>query len=143
MVSDWTMFFDDEWNVDEVVNYAGFVYLIQFPESGEFYIGVKQVYKGIKDWKKLKSTSIESNWKSYTSSSKTVKEMIDSGMEYKKSILWCFKTVNQAALVEAALIAIFGTRHDFLNKAVMVKARLPKDNGETFKILQRLIEVLT
>lgn len=142
MANSWSMFFPDEWEMDEVVNYAGFVYLIQFPESGESYIGVKQVYKGIKDWKKLKSTSIESNWKSYTSSSRSVKEMIDSGMEYNKQILWCFKTVNQAALVEAALIAIFGTRHDYLNKAVMVKARLPKDNGDTFKILQRLIEVL-
>ncbi|MGR2854741.1 hypothetical protein FY046_01635 [Erwinia sp. 1181_3] len=136
------MFFKDEWELDEVVNYAGFVYLIQFENTGESYIGVKQVYKGIKDWKKLRSTSIESNWMGYTSSSRSVKQMIDDGEPYTKQILWCFKTVNQAALVEAALIAIFGTRHDFLNKAVMVKARLPKDNGETFKILQRLIEVL-
>lgn len=142
MTEEWNMFFKNEWEIDDVLEHAGFVYLIHFPDSCEYYIGVKQVYKCIKDFSKLKDTSKESNWKTYTSSSKTVKEMIDSGMEYKKSILWCFKTVNQAALVEAALIAIFGTRHDYLNKAVMVKARLPKDRGETFGVLQRLIEVL-
>lgn len=142
MANEWDMFFKDDWGIDDVLNHAGFVYLIQFPETSEYYVGVKQVYKGIKDYSKLKTTSKESNWKTYTSSSKTVKEMIDSGMEYRKTILWCFKTVNQAALVEAALIAIFGTRNDYLNKAVMVKARLPKDRGATFEVLQKLIGVL-
>ncbi|WP_210532180.1 hypothetical protein [Pantoea ananatis] len=106
VIENWNMFYPYEWNIDEVCNYAGFVYLIQFPDSGTYYIGVKQVYKGIKDFSKLKSTSIESDWKRYCSSSKTVKEMIESGEKYRKSILWCFKTIQEAMLVESTLIGV-------------------------------------
>lgn len=139
VIENWDMFYSEEWNIDEVCNYAGFVYLIQFPESGTYYIGVKQVYKGIKDYSKLKSTSIESDWKRYGSSSKTVKAMIESGEKYRKSILWCFKTIQEAMLVESTLIGVFGTDYNNLNKAIMVKTRLKKDNGEQRKVLQRII----
>ncbi|MBN6033086.1 hypothetical protein JYK12_21920 [Pantoea ananatis] len=136
------MFYPDDWNVDEVCNYAGFVYLIQFPDSGTYYIGVKQVYKGIKDFSKLKSTSFESDWKRYCSSSKTVKEMIESGEKYRKSILWCFKTIQEAMLIESTLIGVFGTDHLNLNKAIMVKTRIKKDYGEQRKVLQRIMSDL-
>lgn len=139
IINKWDMFYPDEWEFDEIVNYAAFVYLIQFPNSNEYYIGVKQVFKGIKDYKLLRSTSIESNWESYYSSSKSVKEMIDAGEPYKKSILWCFKTVQEAMLVESTLIGVCGTDYRNLNKAIMVKTRLKKDNGEQRAVLQRLI----
>ncbi|MDI3365979.1 MULTISPECIES: hypothetical protein [Pantoea] len=139
VIENWNMFYPYEWNIDEVCNYAGFVYLIQFPDSGTYYIGVKQVYKGIKDFSKLKSTSIESDWKRYCSSSKTVKEMIESGEKYRKSILWCFKTIQEAMLVESTLIGVFGTDHSNINKAIMVKTRLKKDYDEQRKVLQRIM----
>ncbi|WP_194761657.1 GIY-YIG nuclease family protein [Pantoea ananatis] len=143
VINNWTMFYDEEWNVDEVVNYASFIYLIEFPDSSEFYIGVKQVYKGIKDFSALNSTSKESNWKSYYSSSKTVKERIEADEKYRKRILWCYKTTAEALLAESVLIGVFGTRWDNLNKAIMVKTRLKKDYGEQFKVLQRIIGDLT
>lgn len=136
---EWNMFYPEDWNIDEVPNYAAFIYLIQFPNTGEYYIGVKQTFKGIKDIKNLRSTSQESNWPSYYSSSKSVREMIDSGEPYKKSILWCYKTVQEAMLAESTLIGVFGTDHLNLNKAIMVKTRLKKDYGEQRQILQRII----
>ncbi|MCZ5275449.1 hypothetical protein O5831_15965 [Escherichia coli] len=46
------------------------------------------------------------------------------------------------SLVEATLIGLFGSKSNCVNKAVMVKARIPNDNGETFRIIQQLIEEL-
>jgi len=140
---EWKVYNPNEWEVEDINSgrYAAFVYLMKFED--DFYIGVKQVYKGVKDIKKLKTTTKESNWPVYTSSSKSVNTMIENGEPYEKYLLWCFPTANQAAVVEATLIGIFGSRHDCLNKAIMCKARLPKDNGATFRIIQQLIEVLT
>lgn len=139
---EWKPFNPDEWSISDINSgqYAAFVYLMKVED--DFYIGMKQVYKGIKDIKKLKPTTKESNWPVYTSSSKSVNTMIENGAEYEKYLLWCFPTANQAAVVEATLIGIFGSRSDCLNKAIMCKARLPNDNGATFKIIQELIEVL-
>ncbi|MCV8218127.1 hypothetical protein ODQ38_15730, partial [Escherichia coli] len=50
---------------------------------------------------------------------------------------------NEAAIIESALIYIFGLKPDNLNKAVMSKTRLPKDGRKLFKILQYLIEELS
>lgn len=140
---EWDVYNKNEWNVEDINSgqYAAFVYLITF-DNGDFYIGVKSIYKGIKDIKKLKDSTKESNWRTYTSSSKSVNQMIDDGLEYNKYLLWCFPTTNQAALVEATLIGLFGSKPNCVNKAVMVKARIPNDNGETFRIIQQLIEEL-
>lgn len=139
VINNWDMFYPDEWEVDEVTNYCGFVYLIQFPDTNQYYVGVKQIYKGIKNYSDLKSTSVESDWKKYGSSSKTVKQYIKDGMTYRKSILWCFKTMQEAMLIESTLIGVFGTDWNNLNKAIMVKTRLKKDNGEQRKLIQRII----
>ena len=140
---EWKPHNPNQWDVNDIDSgrYAAFVYVIKFEES--FYIGVKQIYKGIKDIKKLKDSTKPSNWPVYTGSSKTVNTMIENQEPYEKYVLWCFPTANQAAIVEATLIGIFGSRHDCLNKAIMCKARLPKDNGETFKIIRELIEELS
>lgn len=135
----WTMFYPMDWELDEVPNYSAFIYLIQFPDTNEYYFGIKQVYKKVKNASEIKSTSQESNWIGYTSSSKYVKEMIADGMPYKKQILWCYKSLQEAALAETALISIFGSDHLNINKAVMVKTRLKKDSGEQFKIIQRIV----
>ncbi|MEZ0581389.1 hypothetical protein ACA373_00150 [Erwinia sp. STN24] len=142
-MKEWKVYNSNEWAIDDITsgNYAAFLYLMVF-ETGEFYIGMKHVYVKVRDAKKIKDKSKESNWKSYTSSSNSVKNMIENGVGYEKYLLWCFPTSNQTALVEAILIGLFGTRHDCVNKAVLCKSRLPKDNGETFKIVQQLIQEL-
>ncbi|EFC6276576.1 hypothetical protein KEQ18_09590 [Escherichia coli] len=143
----WDMFDPEVWNINDVDsgNYAAFVYLIQFENSG-WYIGMKQIYKGVKDIKKLKSSTKQSNWKDYTSSSKTVNALIDAGENYKKYVLWCFPTANQAALVEATLIGSCGLKPHNLNKAILAKVRLPASDTERlklFKIVKDLIGTLT
>ncbi|HFV5818568.1 TPA: hypothetical protein ACH9UE_004056, partial [Escherichia coli] len=41
---------------------------------------MKNIYKNLKDIKKIKNSTKESDWRSYTSSSKTVNDMIDCGV---------------------------------------------------------------
>lgn len=139
----WQMHNPDNWNLDEVDSgrYASFVYVIKF-DDGSYYIGKKQIYKGIRDISKLKSTTQSSNWPTYTGSSKSVNAMIDAGEDYEKYILYCFKTDAEATIVETALISFFGLHPDNLNKAIMCKARLPKDRINLFNILQEIIEEL-
>ncbi|EEX2218984.1 hypothetical protein D3S42_004889, partial [Escherichia coli] len=124
---------------------AAFVYLIQFDDGG-WYVGMKHIYKGVKDVKKLKTSTKQSNWVDYTSNSKTVNSRIEAGETYKKYILWCFPTANQAAVVETALIATCGLLPDNLNKAILAKVRLPASDTERlklFKIVKDLIGTLT
>jgi predicted GIY-YIG superfamily endonuclease len=136
--SEWTML-NPDFSIDDVPECAAFVYLIQFPDTGDYYIGVKQTYKGLKDIKKRSNDTKDSNWPIYTSSSKVVNQYICEGHNYKKQILWCFPTVQQAMNCETALISLFGTQWDCLNKAIMTKSRLHKDNGEQFKIIQEIV----
>lgn len=138
-MEDWNMFYPSEWNKTDVLAYAAFIYLIQFPDTDEFYIGVKSVWKGIKNKNDIKYDSKESNWRTYTSSSKVVNAYINDSMNYKKSILWCYDTHQEAALAETALISVFGTRWDCLNMAIMVKTRLKKDRGQQRDVLQRIL----
>ncbi|WP_414618350.1 hypothetical protein [Serratia liquefaciens] len=136
--SEWTMF-NPEFSIDDVPECVAFVYLIQFPDTGEYYIGVKQTYKGLKDIKKRSNDTKDSNWPLYTSSSTVVNQYISEGYNYKKQILWCFPTVQQATNCETALISLFGTQWNCLNKAIMTKSRLHKDNGEQFRTIQEIV----
>jgi len=133
----WRVNNPEQWDVSEVDSgrYAAFVYVIRF-DDGSFYIGMKHVYKKLRDIKKLTSTT---QWKKYTGSSTKVNKLIDAGYDYEKSILWCFKTANEAAIVEAALICMFGLLPDNLNKAVMCKARLPLNGAALYGVIQTLI----
>lgn len=140
----WEMFDTDMWDMSEVTdgNYVSFIHIIQFPDTGEYYFGKKQIYKKVRDIKNLKATSVESNWPDYTGSSKCVNEMIDAGMPYTKKILYCVKSDAEATILETALISYFGLHPDCLNKAIMCKARLPKNRLDLFKVLQDLIDML-
>lgn len=140
---EWQAYNPTTWDIKEVDsgNYCAFVYLIRF-DDGRFYIGMKHVYRKLKDIADLKDTTKASDWETYTGSSKTVNSMIEAGCDYEKYILWCFKTSNEAALVETALISFYGLQANNLNRAIMCKARLPKDGNELFRVLQTLIEEL-
>ncbi|WP_044177682.1 hypothetical protein [Phytobacter massiliensis] len=131
-----------DWSEEELLNgsYIGFVYLFEF-NDGSTYIGSKQMYKRVKDVKKLKPDSVENNWREYTSSSKVVNGKIADGEQYRKTILWAFPTMRDTLLIEAALILTEGLKPNCLNLALMHKARLPKgeDKKRIHGILQELL----
>lgn len=137
--------YTQDWNEEEITNgeYVGFVYVFQF-EDGSSYIGSKQMYKRVKDVKKLKPESIENGWRTYSSSSKIVNQKIDDGEQYKKTILWAFPTMRETLLIEAALILNEGLKPNCLNLALMHKARLPTGNDKKrlFGVLQELLSYL-
>ncbi|ELY4806268.1 hypothetical protein SM093_003312 [Cronobacter malonaticus] len=137
--------YNEDWSEEELTNggYVGFVYLFQF-EDNTSYIGSKQMYKRVKDIKKLKDSSIENGWREYSSSSKIVNSKIQEGLNYTRTILWAFPTMKETLFVETALIINEGLKTGNLNLAVMHKARLPsgKDAVRICGILQSLYEIL-
>ncbi|ABU77557.1 hypothetical protein ACI01D_000701 [Cronobacter sakazakii] len=137
--------YNEDWSEEELTNgsYVGFVYLFQF-EDNTSYIGSKQMYKRVKDIKKLKDSSIENGWREYSSSSKIVNSKIQEGLNYTRTILWAFPTMKETLFVETALIINEGLKTGNLNLAVMHKARLPsgKDAVRIRGILQSLYEIL-
>ena len=137
---DWL--YSPDWSEDDITcgRYAGFVYVFFFPDTEEKYIGVKQMYKGIKDAKKIKESSIENGWREYKTSSKRVQDMIDSGMNYTRTILWAFPTMTEANYAEAMLIMIHSLDYNILNMAMMSKCRLPK--GEQQRKMRGIIQTI-
>ncbi|EOL8964518.1 hypothetical protein ACM92D_000453 [Cronobacter dublinensis] len=137
--------YNEDWSEEELTNgsYVGFVYLFQF-EDNTSYIGSKQMYKRVKDIKKLKDSSIENGWREYSSSSKIVNSKIQEGLNYTRTILWAFPTMKETLFVETALVINEGLKTGNLNLAVMHKARLPsgKDAVRISGILQSLYEIL-
>ena len=137
--------YNEDWSEKELTNgcYVGFVYLFQF-EDNTSYIGSKQMYKRVKDIKKLKDNSIENGWREYSSSSKIVNSKIEEGVNYTRTILWAFPSMKETLFVETALIINEGLKTGNLNLAVIHKARLPtgKDAVRIRGILQSLYEIL-
>nr|WP_240782804.1 hypothetical protein [Rahnella sp. RFA10(1/100)] len=60
--------YSEDWSEDVLLDgsYAGFVYMIEFPETGMVYYGMKQIYQRVKTANKIKSTSKENGWRGYT-----------------------------------------------------------------------------
>lgn len=113
----------NESDEERILESAAFVYMIEF-DTGEFYIGQKRIYKGIKDSKRIKHDSIQSNWESYESSSTEVSNRCASGERFRKTILAVFDTYQEALFVETCLIC-FATNSELnLNKAIIAKLRL-------------------
>ena len=137
--------YNEDWSEEELTNgsYVGFVYLFQF-EDNTSYIGSKQMYKRVKDIKKLKDNSVENGWREYSSSSKIVNSKIEEGLNYTRTILWAFPSMKETLFVETALIINEGLKTGNLNLAVIHKARLPtaKDAVRIRGILQSLYEIL-
>ena len=85
----------------DVKEWFGFVYLIEF-DNGLKYIGSKQLWNKITSTKQLtKKYGKESNWKSYNSSSKSVKTLISEGFTYTKTIVSLWKSKKE--LMESEL----------------------------------------
>lgn len=124
--------YSPDWSENDLLDGSsvGFVYLFYFPDTGGRYIGVKQLYKGVKDSTKLKGNEKENGWREYKTSSKTVQNMIDSGMDYTRTILWGFPTMTEANFIESMLIMLHSLDDDILNKAMMTKCRLPTGSNK-------------
>lgn len=124
--------------------YVGFVYAFHF-QDGSWYVGSKQMYKGVKDIKKLKPDSTENGWQYYSSSSKIVNAKIEEGMGYTRTILWPFKSMKETLLVEAALILSVGLHPSCINLALMHKARLPNaaDRSRLYGVILQIQGWLT
>ncbi|MBL5901601.1 hypothetical protein I7V27_21965 [Lelliottia amnigena] len=137
--------FTEDWDKRILTNgdYVGFVYLFQF-EDGSTYIGSKQMYKRVKEVKKLKGDSVSNNWENYTSSSKIVNQKIEDGEQYRKVILYAFPTMRETLLVESILILHEMLKPNCLNLAMVTKIRVPnaKDKKSLLGIVQELLEML-
>ncbi|HDS8977252.1 TPA: hypothetical protein QHR34_004095 [Raoultella ornithinolytica] len=132
--------YTDDWCEKDMLDgsHCGYVYMFHFIESNEVYIGSKQLWKCVKDIKKLKIDSKENGWREYTSSSKTVNDKIANGEEYTKIILWCFPTMRETLLVESILIMHHILDGNCLNKAVLNKLRAPSQSEK-----KRLKDIIT
>ena len=97
---------DKVFESEDIKDYYGFCYLLTDLENGKQYIGRKYFYsirkkKGIR--KKVRS---ESDWKSYYSSSKKVKQMVlESGPNrFKREILSLYLKKGQVNYNETKLL---------------------------------------
>ncbi|MGK7474366.1 hypothetical protein [Salmonella enterica] len=138
-MNDWL--YSPDWSEKELLDGSsvGFVYLFQF-EDGTFYLGVKQIWKGVRDSTKLKGNEKENGWREYKSSSKKVQSMIDSGMNYTRTILWGFETMTEANYVESFLILTHSLDENILNMAMMNKCRIP--TGTKKRKLRGIIQTI-
>lgn len=121
-------------------DYVGFVYIFEF-EDGTWYIGSKQMYKRVKEAKKLKATSEENNWRLYSSSSSIVNAKIAEGIAYIRTVLWPFNSMKETLFVEAALIYSCGLKVGCLNLAVISKTRLPTKVDDRKRLLGVIGEI--
>ena len=97
---------DEVFESEDIKDYYGFCYLLTDLENGKQYIGRKYFYsirkkKGIR--KKVRS---ESDWKSYYSSSKKVKQIVlESGhSRFKREILSLYLKKGQVNYNETKLL---------------------------------------
>ena len=82
-------------NYEEIdPEYVGFVYQITDTETGQIYIGQKRLRKNktlpiTKTRKRRKRTVVESDWRTYFSSSQAIKENVEAGLSgrYEREIL--------------------------------------------------------
>lgn len=138
-MNDWL--YSPDWSEKELLDGSsvGFVYLFQF-DDGTFYLGVKQIWKGVRDSTKLKGNEKENGWREYKSSSKKVQVMVDSGMNYTRTILWGFETMTEANYVESFLILSHSLDENILNMAMMNKCRIP--TGTKKRKLRGIIQTI-
>lgn len=133
------------WNDADNENFlksACFVYLIEF-SSGEFYVGQKRIYRGLKNSSHINSNSKQSNWKTYNTSSTEVKNRIEAGEEHQRFVLACFDSYAEAIHAESVLISMLSYKPECLNKALITKFRFGKWNDvEHMKRIWALLEEL-
>jgi hypothetical protein len=124
-MNEWT-FKNKKFELDVNSKAFGFVYLITELSTNKLYIGQKQFYskknKAING--KKKSIKIESDWKSYFSSSEYIKEQIkNNNLNFKREILVITSGKGQSNYIEAKLQMDFRVLEnpDFLNGIINLR----------------------
>lgn len=87
---------------EDMKRYVGFVYIITHLGTGKRYVGKKlfQKKKRVVRNKKKKSVLAESDWRSYTGSSRQLNEDIESDPRIKKEILHLARTKGELSYLE-------------------------------------------
>lgn len=117
-------------------NHHGFVYLfeIQCPDTFEWkkYIGCKKFWSTrtlppLKGKTKKRKVIKESDWKTYTTSSPTVKKWISEGTNFKKRIIQIVESQWELNYVENKLIMMSDAclKDEFLNGVVNLRQGNP------------------
>lgn len=107
-------------------DWIGFVYKIEHTKSGMKYIGKKNFRslrrKKIKNRKNRKHIHTESNWRTYTGSSKALNAAINANgkEEYKFTILSLHKTKGELSYAETKAIIMEDAliREDYYNISI-------------------------
>lgn len=109
--------------VDDVYkDYEGFVYVLTHIPTGKKYIGKKSFWSSRKLKKTdKKKTTVESNWKSYFSSSDDIKDLLSEGKEHwKREIVYLCEKMKYANYLEVKLQFAYGVLEsdDWLNSNI-------------------------
>jgi len=118
--------------------YIGFVYQILEKDTGKSYIGYKKFWKKVtkqplKGRKNKRHSKVESDWRTYNSSSKLLQEKIkDNPENYTKTILRLCKSVTELKMWETYLISkyyIEGRWTEIFNECVNIRLRIRKEGS--------------
>ena len=113
---------------DDIGEFKAFVYLITCPD-GRMYIGKKNFFQHRKPTGKKRRVTKESNWKTYWSSSDTIKALVKEYEEssFTRSIICLCKSEGDATYIEAKLLFQNHVLEDdnFINESIGNYRRKP------------------
>lgn len=110
----------------------GFLYKISEKTTGKYYFGIKQTISKrtlppLKGKKRKRKKLVESDWRSYTSSSGIIKESIDKNKDdYEFEIISFHDSKSSLKIAEAKIILDNIYNHDCYNECVNIRLRVPK-----------------
>lgn len=113
----------------------GFVYRITDKNTGKFYIGCKQLFKQIKrpplkGKKRKRICKVDSDWKTYCSSSGVISESIQESKDNYSFEILSFHSSKSSLKIEEARIIIENIYNPMCyNEVVNLRCRVNKSNG--------------
>ena len=119
----------------DIKDYFGFVYKISERGTHMSYIGIKQFWekktlRPLKGKKNKRHTLVESDWKTYNSSSKLMQEKIKADpTTYTKEIWYLAKTKTELKAMEAYMQLEYyfkGKWHLLFNEMINLRLRIRK-----------------